>query len=125
MKRFGLGILGLLVVLASAGSASPTPVHGPTGVSAVVEGFSLSYRDDQRYRVAHHGADTMPPGGAGAVARPFAVPAVGEGRIVLESDGLTITAFAVDHSPVHPAVGYRFDFRGRADSDVIELDELL
>ena len=56
----------------------------------------------------------MPPGGAGAVARPFAVPAVGEGRIVLERDGLTITAFVVDHSPVHPAVGYRFDFLGRS-----------
>jgi ribonuclease Z len=42
------------------------------------------------------------------------VPAVGEGRIVLERDGLTITAFVVDHSPVRPAVGYRFDFRGRS-----------
>lgn len=55
---------------ANAGSASPTPVHGPTGESAVVEGVNLSYRDSQRYRVAHHGADTMPPGGAGAVAHP-------------------------------------------------------
>lgn len=109
----GLGEL-LMQRWANSGSASPTPVHGPTGVSAVVDGFNLSYRDDQRYRVAHHGADTMPPSGAGAVAHPFAVPAVGEGRIVLESDGLTITAFLVDHSPVHPAVGYRFDFRGRS-----------
>ena len=109
----GLGEL-LMQRWANSGSASPTPVHGPIGVSAVVDGFNLSYRDDQRYRVAHHGADTMPPSGAGAVAHPFAVPAVGEGRIVLESDGLTITAFLVDHTPVHPAVGYRFDFRGRS-----------
>ncbi len=33
---------------------------------------------------------------------------------MLERDGLTITAFVVDHSPVRPAVGYRFDFRGRS-----------
>jgi ribonuclease Z len=109
----GLGEL-LMQRWANAGSAAPTPVHGPTGVGAIVDGFNLSYRDSQRYRVAHHGADTMPPGGAGAVAHPFAVPAVGERRVVLDSDGLTITAFVVDHSPVHPAVGYRFDFRGRS-----------
>ena len=33
---------------------------------------------------------------------------------VLEDDGLRITAFAVDHAPVSPAVGYRFDYRGRS-----------
>jgi ribonuclease Z len=33
---------------------------------------------------------------------------------VLEEDGLTITAFLVDHRPVGPAVGYRFDYRGRS-----------
>ena len=48
------------------------------------------------------------------MARPFEVPALGEGRIVLARDGLTITAFVVDHSPVRPAVGYRYDFRGRS-----------
>jgi len=29
-------------------------------------------------------------------------------------DGLTITAFAVNHYPVFPAAGYRFDYRGRS-----------
>ena len=29
-------------------------------------------------------------------------------------DGLRITAFAVDHKRVHPAVGYRFDYAGRS-----------
>ena len=28
--------------------------------------------------------------------------------------GLTITAFAVNHTPVRPAYGYRFDYRGRS-----------
>lgn len=33
---------------------------------------------------------------------------------ILEKDGLIISTFAVDHSPVHPAVGYRFDYKGRS-----------
>jgi ribonuclease Z len=33
---------------------------------------------------------------------------------VLEEDGLRITAFAVDHAPIRPAYGYRFDWRGRS-----------
>ncbi len=33
---------------------------------------------------------------------------------VLEEDGLKITAFSVDHQPVVPAYGYRFEYRGRS-----------
>jgi ribonuclease Z len=43
-------------------------------------------------------------------ARPVAsAPAV-----VLEEDGLKITAFPVDHRPVAPALGYRFEYGGRS-----------
>jgi ribonuclease Z len=33
---------------------------------------------------------------------------------VLEEGGLRITAFPVDHRPIVPAYGYRFDYRGRS-----------
>jgi ribonuclease Z len=33
---------------------------------------------------------------------------------VLEENGLKVTAFTVDHSPVAPAYGYRFDYKGRS-----------
>ncbi|MEO0500886.1 MAG: MBL fold metallo-hydrolase [Pseudomonadota bacterium] len=46
------------------------------------------------------------------VSAPF--DADGEDQIVLGVDGLRITAFAVDHAPVTPAVGYRFDYKGRS-----------
>jgi ribonuclease Z len=48
------------------------------------------------------------------VAEPFAVPPNGESTVVLERDGLKVTAFRVDHAPVDPAVGYRFDYAGRS-----------
>jgi len=34
--------------------------------------------------------------------------------VVYDEDGLRITMFRVDHGPVKPAVGYRFDYRGRS-----------
>jgi len=67
-----------------------------------------------KYRVAHHGSATMPPTGAGGVARPFSIDGEDWSQVVLNQDGLKITAFAVKHTPVFPAVGYRFDYEGRS-----------
>jgi ribonuclease Z len=108
--------LGELAMLRWTGGSrtDPLPVHGPEGVEDVVAGFVTAYRRDAGYRVAHHGEATVPPSGAGAVARPFAQPSAGEAPIVFEAAGLTVRAFAVDHAPVSPAVGYRFDYAGRS-----------
>ncbi len=92
----------------------PVPVYGPLGVEQVVDGFNLAYTPDHGYRVAHHGDSIVPRSGAGGVARPFATPPDGESVLVVERDGLTIRAFRVDHTPVEPAVGYRFDYGGRS-----------
>ena len=37
-----------------------------------------------------------------------------EAGTVLDFGDLTITSFQVNHDPVRPAVGYRFDYRGRS-----------
>jgi hypothetical protein len=110
----GLGEM-MLVRWASTGNSEPVEVFGPPGVESVVEGFNRAYELDKGYRVAHHGAEIVPPSGAGGTARPFALPEGEDGRrTILEEDGVRITAFSVDHSPVHPAVGYRFDYKGRS-----------
>jgi ribonuclease Z len=36
------------------------------------------------------------------------------GMVVLEENGLVVRAFSVEHAPVVPAVGYRFDYKGRS-----------
>jgi ribonuclease Z len=93
---------------------TPLPVIGPTGVEDVVSGFNAAYRLDSQYRTAHHGPEVAPPDQRGGVARPFAPPADGESVTVWDVDGLTIQAFNVDHVPVDPAVGYRFEYGGRS-----------
>jgi ribonuclease Z len=47
---------------------------------------------------------------------------------VYEQDGVRITAFKVDHRPVVPAVGYRFDYKGRSiviSGDTVYSESLL
>jgi ribonuclease Z len=98
-----------------AGRAQPLAVYGPEGTAQVVEGFQRAYAQDVTYRVRHHGADILPPEGGSAVAREIALPdGQDAAATVLERDGLRITMFRVDHDPVHPAVGYRFDYHGRS-----------
>lgn len=91
---------------------APLPVYGPPGVETVVAGFNQAYTLDAGYRTAHHGPRIVPPGGNGVTAMPFIMD--GGPTVVLEKDGLTVTAFKVDHDPVSPAVGYRFDYKGRS-----------
>jgi len=107
----GMGPMMLMRWVAS-GNNRPLPVHGPEGVEAVIAGFNAAYAADNGYRTAHHGPTVAPPQAAGAVALPFAVPT--GPTIVYRADGLTVTAFPVDHRPVKPAVGYRFDYKGRS-----------
>jgi ribonuclease Z len=98
-----------------AGRPGPLPVFGPPGVERVVAGFGEAYALDTQYRITHHGASFLPPEAGHLEAHPVAGPADGAGpQVVLEENGLRITAFAVHHDPVKPAYGYRFDYRGRS-----------
>lgn len=107
----GLGQL-MLFHWTRGASKAPLPVYGPEGLETIVDGFNQAYAIDNGYRIAHHGEGIVPASGGGAEARMFALD--GDSGVVFERDGLKITAFSVDHSPVHPAVGYRFDYKGRA-----------
>ncbi len=91
-----------------AGRPSPLRVFGPTGVEGVVAGFEQAYALDTGYRITHHGAELLNP------ERGRMMPMPVSSGVVLEQEGLVVTAFAVDHDPVKPAFGYRFDYRGRS-----------
>ena len=109
----GLGEL-LMQRWVNRGARKPVPIYGPTGVGEVVDGVNRAYRLDSAYRVAHHGEEIVPPSGAGGVAHPFPPPAEGRGEVVIDEGGVKVTAFRVDHTPVDPAVGYRFDYGKRS-----------
>jgi ribonuclease Z len=100
-----------------AGRKKPLPVYGGPGVEKVVAGFNDAYALDDRYRSAHHGSQIAPIDAAPLIAAPFHI-GMSEGRseqekILVDGD-LVVTAFEVNHDPVRPAVGYRFDYKGRS-----------
>lgn len=97
-----------------AGRKSRLPIYGPPGVDVVVGGFEQAYALDTGYRTEHHGADFLPPDAAPMTAMPVAIPQGATTQIVLDEDGLKITAIRVHHDPATPAYGYRFDYRGRS-----------
>ena len=111
-----VGDLGELMLKRWAGGSnkSPLEVFGPDGVETVVQGFNLAYSLDSKYRILHHGPETVPPSGAGGLAKPFHFPAGKNECVIIDADGVRITAFQVDHAPVEPAVGYRFDYKDRS-----------
>lgn len=93
---------------------APLPVYGPRGVERVVDGFNAAYAQDFTYRHEHHGDLVAPMSAAGMQAVPFDKPPMGELTLVYEGEGLKVEMLAVDHSPVEPAVGYRFSYKGRS-----------
>ncbi len=95
----------------------PGPLHvlGPPGVERVVAGFDEAYALDTQYRIAHHGAELLPADAGRLLARSIPGPgSEGGSSLAIDEGGLRITAFLVDHDPVQPAYGYRFDWRGRS-----------
>lgn len=91
-----------------AGRPNSIQVIGPAGVERVVDGFNTAFALDREYRVTHHGADLLSP--EVGVLQSLTVQA---GK-VFEKDGLQVFAFEVDHKPIEPAFGYRFEYKGRS-----------
>ncbi len=100
-----------------AGRPQPLQVIGPDGVDRIVEGLNIAYELDRGYRVSHHGAEFLNPELGILQSR-----SIKEG-VIVDEDGLRITAFEVSHPPIEPAFGYRLDYGGR--SVVISGDSLV
>ena len=109
----GLGELATIRWVAAANTQT-LPVYGPPGITQVIDGFNLAYAQDGLYRNAHHGDTVAPLVGTGMSAVPFEMPKIGTLRTLIDVGEIKIEALAVDHSPVKPAVAYRFSYKGRS-----------
>ncbi len=85
----------------------PLRVWGPTGLSEVTSGLARAYAADIAIRIV----DEQRP----AAAAHFDVTEYSTGGVIFEADGVSVTAFEVDHGEViKPAYGYRIDYAGRS-----------
>jgi len=101
------GLGDILVARAIAGSKEPLKVIGPEGAKQVVGGFAAAYRLDDSYRAAHHGEKWSSRATTADVMEK-------DPGVVYDDKGVRITMFQVDHHPIDPAVGYRFDYQGKS-----------
>ena len=85
-------------------------VYGPQGVGLVTKGFETAYEPDYFFRNSHHGDQIAPLDVAGFNSHNIDL----NQPEIIDEDGLKVTAFEVDHDPVKPALGYRFDYKGRS-----------
>ena len=88
----------------------PLDVFGPEGVQLVTQGFEDAYQLDYQYRHDHHGDEVAPIDIAGFNPHPIDL----SNPVIINKNGLKVTAFRVPHDPVEPALGYRFDYKGRS-----------
>lgn len=110
-----IGELGEVVLQSWVGGRTePLTVYGPPGVDRVVDGFRQAYSFDTDYRVAHHGDQAMPRRAAATEASTVHISEGENSALVFDADGVRVTAFRVNHEPVVPAYGYRFEYAGRS-----------
>ncbi len=87
------------------GRKTPLELYGPRGTKGVARALLEYFKEDIHIR---RDLTEMQPA-EGAKINPHEIS---EG-VVYKDEDVTITAFAVDHRPVAPAFGYRFDSGGR------------
>ncbi len=85
----------------------PLEVYGPTGIGRIAATLRDTFSDDVRIRIAD---ERLVDAQTQIVPHEF-----GQDGVVFERNGVTVTAFVVDHGPlIKPAYGYRVDHGGRS-----------
>jgi len=88
------------------GRATPLQLYGPRGTSAMAKSLISFFAEDIHIR--RDLTEMQPAAGANIDAHE-----ISEGVIFQDAD-VKITAFLVDHRPVEPAFGYKFEAGGRS-----------
>ncbi len=87
--------------LAWGNRTKPMEVWGPEGNVQFIKELSKAYDADVKARTTEPHAEIL--------GHEFS-----QDGVVLDRNGVKVTAFTVDHGPTKPAVGYRIDYRGRS-----------
>jgi ribonuclease Z len=87
-------------------------IYGPEGLNTIVQATNDFLSIENQYRVDHHGTDIMDISKAKGIPHEYNI-AQESTEVIFQQDGITITAFDVDHEPIEPAVGYLIEYKGK------------
>ena len=93
-----------------AGRKNKLKVYGPEGVAVVTQGIEMAYGLDYKFRNEHHGDGIAPIEYAGFDTHTIDL----SNPVIYQNNALKITAFKVIHDPIEPALGYKFEYKGRS-----------
>lgn len=84
---------------------TPFEIWGPAGTRDMMQHLEEAFAYDIGIR---HSDDRVPLEGVEVVAHDISP------GVVYSANGVTVTAFEVNHAPVEPAFGYRVDYQGHS-----------
>ncbi len=90
--------------------SSKLKVFGPEGIDQFTQGIEMAYAHDYVFRNEHHGDLIAPLQFAGFDTRVIDL----NNPVIFDNGELKITAFRVIHEPIEPALGFRFEYKGRS-----------
>ena len=90
--------------------SSKLKVFGPEGIDQFTQGIEMAYAHDYVFRNEHHGDLIAPLQFAGFDTRVIHL----KNPVIFDNGELKITAFKVIHEPIEPALGFRFEYKGRS-----------
>ena len=89
---------------------SKLKVFGPEGVDQLTQGIEMAYSHDYVFRNEHHGDAVAPLEYAGFDTNVIDL----NDPVIFDNGELKITAFKVVHEPIDPALGFKFEYKGRS-----------
>ena len=90
--------------------SSKLKVFGPEGIDEFTQGIEMAYAHDYVFRNEHHGDAIAPLQFAGFDTSVIDL----NNPVIFDNGELKITAFRVIHEPIEPALGFRFEYKGRS-----------
>ena len=94
------------------GRSSELHLYGPDGTDSINQSIKGYLHLENKHRLDHHGPEIMDMSIVHAIPHEFKnVQNIKE--VIYQKDGITITAFDVDHQPIEPAVGYAIEYKGK------------
>ena len=90
--------------------SSKLKVFGPEGIDQFTQGIEMAYAHDYVFRNEHHGDAIAPLEFAGFDTSVIDL----NNPVIFDNGELKITAFRVVHEPIEPALGFKFEYKGRS-----------
>ena len=94
------------------GRTNDLHLYGPDGTDSINQSIEGYLHLENKHRLDHHGPAIMDMSKARAIPHEFKNVQGGK-DVIYQKDGITITAFDVDHEPIEPAVGYAIEYKGK------------